>query len=197
MATYGSYNQEFNDYWKHLAQADTMKEQLRFNEKYGEELKDWEKYQDHLRRKGEAKQKAQLAVDVAAAVATGGQSLAMKGIGEAMGTGSPLGPIIDFGIDSALDGLFKTKQMVQNAEFMNMHPSDFARLRRKAFATQKEFDAIKKGELVTGGAKGASLIDYIAPMDAQGNVTTIVDNLVQGPEGGWKGGRPTYFEDKS
>lgn len=178
MGSYGSYNQDYDRHWQWLDQGDTLKEQLKFNEKYASELKDLEKYWGHLKRKKEGTQEAHLAKDVAAmaltlgaAGAAGGASFGMKAAGDAMMGGSPLTPAINWAIDSAMEGLFKTRELLAGQEFMNMHPSDFARVRRKAFATQEEFEAFKKGEI---SKNQVALLDYIAPVDKHGNVSTMI-----------------------
>ena len=51
MATrYGDYSKHFKDAWKYLDKGDMKREQARFEKRYKEELKDYEKYQKNQQK---------------------------------------------------------------------------------------------------------------------------------------------------
>ena len=166
---YGSYSKAFSDNWKYLSEGDWRRETKRFQDKYEEELKDWERYQGKLNKIARKKQGYQLVKDIAVAAASGGQSLGMggeggggdgggEGFGKAMESMDKSG-LLDFGVEKFLSEKYRPKEMLKEFEFANMDVKGFARLRKQAKSVQKEFDQMKKEAL---GKPGPRVLDHFS-----------------------------------
>ena len=166
---YGDYSKYFADDWKYLDVGDYKREQARFEKRYKEELKDFEKYQKHMNKYAERGKGWKLAKDIGVGMLTGGGNVSK--FGKAAGFMDDAG-LLDFGIDALMTAKANTDQF-NVMTFGNMRPTDFARFRNPARAIQEEFDEKKKTMFRHGEERLASapkIMDYI-------NAKAITDGI--------------------